>query len=315
MDRGSACPVKVRLAALVLLALFFAGCGGHGAVKTRRVPGRPGLQYEVDGNFLYLLCTGHGSPTVILETGLGGDHTSWSMVQPVLARTTRVCSYDRAGLGLSWLAPKRKSAREKAGDLHALLRAADINGPLVLVGWSYGGMLVHLYASAYPNDVVGLVLVDSSHPDFTRRIRAVLPPPVKDELPLIHDLRQEQAPNPEGVDWRLSDNETRTAGPLGARPLIVVTAGQPPPELALLPKLARRVHRVWLSLQDDLARLSSDSLHVIAVRSPHMVAAPWGQPGLVNRAIRAVVEAARTRHRLPRCHDLFQAPAAKCVGG
>ena len=109
-----------------------------------RFPGTLGLSIEARGNFLYLLCAGHGSPTVILEAGLGGDHRDWEPVQSEIALRTRVCSYDRLGIGFSQQAPKRATADQKADDLHALLAAANVDGPYVLVGHSYGGMLVRV---------------------------------------------------------------------------------------------------------------------------------------------------------------------------
>jgi pimeloyl-ACP methyl ester carboxylesterase len=303
----------------VLLTLCCAGCGGHRSVRTRPVPGEPGLQYEVDGSFLYLLCAGHGSPTVVLEAGLGGDHRVWSLVQPEVARTTRVCSYDRSGLWFSQLAPKRRLAREKAKDLHALLAAAGVTGPYVLVGHSYGGMLVRVYAAAYAKDVAGLVLLDSSHPDQSSRFLAALPPRRTGEPRPLRQLRKDLAetpPNPEGVDWSGSSAQTRAAGPIGDKPLIVVTAGQSdtPPEFAGLPGVVRRLNDAWLRMQNDLARLSPNSLHVIAVDSPHFVMSALGQPELVIHAIRAVVRATRSHLHLPRCRSLFAPPAAECLG-
>ena len=304
---------------LAALALFGAACGGHSTAKTRAVPGEPGLEYEARGNFLYLLCAGHGSPTVILEAGLGGDHRDWEPVQFEIARRTRVCSYDRSGVAFSQQAPKRASAHQKADDLHALLAAANVDGPYVLVGHSYGGILVRVFAAAYQREVVGLVLLDSSHPDQDRRTLAALPPPRRGEARELRDLRRAihgspNASNPEGVDWKRSSDEARAAGTLGERPLIVVTAGQhdwtgPTP----LPKIDRRLTRAWLAMQRDLAHQSTDSMHVIANYSPHFVMSALGQPDLVIHAVRAVVAVARSHVRLPRCHDLFKAPAATCI--
>jgi len=231
---------------LAVLALFGAACGGHSAAKTRTVPGDPGLEYEARGNFLYLLCAGHGSPTVILEAGLGEDHRDWEPVQSEIALRTRVCSYDRLGIGFSQQAPKRATADQKADDLHALLAAANVDGPYVLVGHSYGGMLVRVYAAAYPHDVAGLVLLDSAHPDQDRRFLAALPPRRAGEAQELRDLRRAihsspNAPNPEGVNWKLSTDETRAAGTLGERPLIVVTAGEHDWTATPLPKIDRRL--------------------------------------------------------------------------
>ena len=320
-------PPRVRLSArlfacvvLVAWCLGCVGCGGHSAAKTRTVVGWPGLRYEANGSFLYLLCTGTGSPTVILEAGLGEDHRDWALVQPEIAHTTRVCSYDRSGLGFSQDAPTRPSAREKASDLHALLAATAVHGPYVLVGHSYGGMLVHVYAATYASDVVGLVLLDSSHPDQISRFLATLPPRRTGEPQALSQLRkglqlQATTPNAEGVDWSESSDQARAAGSIGNKPLIVVTAGEfDSTGLTAFPSIVHRAHRAWLRMQDDLARLSPDSLHVIAVRSPHFVMSALGQPELVTRAIAAVVRAARAHTQLPRCRVLFAPPAAKCVG-
>ena len=307
----------IRVLAVAALSLLAAGCGGDPAVQTRTPPGDIEATYAVDGDRLYLRCTGRGSPVVVLEAGGGGDHRGWDAVQPELARTTRVCSYDRAGLAFSDAAPKRATATEKANDLHALLLAADVDGPYVLVGHSYGGMLVRVYAARYPEDVAGVVLLDSSHPDQIERLLAALPPRRVGENAVVRDLRRfladESQPNPEGVDWTASSDEARAAGSLGERPLIVVTAGKDewPPQMPT--QLARRLRHAWLEMQADLAQLSTNHVHVIAVYSPHLVMTNLGQPDLVIRAIRAVANAARSDAPLPRCSALFAAPAAKCV--
>jgi pimeloyl-ACP methyl ester carboxylesterase len=307
------------LAALVLLC---AGCGHEVApkrtappVKTRVVPGEPGRQYAVRGRYLYLYCGGSGSPTVVFESGLGDSHRAWEYVAPELANETTVCVYDRAGIDYSQLAPKRATAREKVKDLHALLKAARVKPPCVLVGHSYGGMLVHLYAADYPHDVAGVVLVDSAHPDENARMVAALPPPRAGEDPELRrvraGLRTLGFTNPEGVDWVRSSNEARAAGPLGKTPLVVLTAGMH--DSTLRPALTRPVERAWLAMQSELARLSSDSVHVVATQSGHAIQSNLGQPAVVIRAIRAVIGADRRHERLPPCRELFLGPAARCV--
>jgi pimeloyl-ACP methyl ester carboxylesterase len=301
----------MRLAAcsaLAGLALVCVACGGHAAAHA-------GPRYDVHGHVLYMSCAGHGSPAVVLEAGLGTDHTSWSVVQPAIARTTRVCSYDRYGVGLSDLAPRRATASAKVKDLHDLLAAAGVDSPYVLVGHSYGGLLVHLYAATYPKDVAGVVLVDSAHPDQTARLLAALPPRRADEPVDVRVLRNgfRIGSNPEGVDWKRSTDEVRRAPGLGDTPLVVVTAGDQN-ELVTEVPIARRLQRAWFGLQDDLARLSTDSVHVIALHSQHFVMASTGQPWIVIRAVRAVVTAAREHAKLPACRALFAAPGARCVG-
>jgi pimeloyl-ACP methyl ester carboxylesterase len=115
---------------------------------------------DVGGRRLNIICTGKGSPTVILEAGLVADSSAWRLVQPAISRTTRVCSYDRAGLGFSDPAGPPRDAAAIVRDLRALLRGAGIAPPYVLVGWSSGGLYTRLYQYHYPNDVVGLVEVD-----------------------------------------------------------------------------------------------------------------------------------------------------------
>ena len=128
----------------------------------------PGQLVDVGGHRLHLYCTGNhvaGNPTVILEQGLGGISSAWALIQPEVAKVTRVCSYDRAGMGWSDSGPKPRDAQQIASELHALLQNANIQGPYVLAGWSFGGLYIREYASQYPDDVTGMVLLDSSHPD------------------------------------------------------------------------------------------------------------------------------------------------------
>ncbi len=121
---------------------------------------RPQRLVNVGGRRLNLLCTGKGSPTVILEAGLLADSSAWRRVQPAISRTTKVCSYDRAGLGFSDPTGGPRDASAIVHDLHTLLANAGVARPYVLVGWSSGGLFTRLYQYRYPNDVVGLVEVD-----------------------------------------------------------------------------------------------------------------------------------------------------------
>lgn len=124
----------------------------------------PGKLVDVGGWRLHLNCTGESrasQPTVILEAGLGDFSVEWSLVQPGVAKFARVCSYDRAGDGWSELGPHPRTFRQIVYELHTLLDKAGVKPPLVLVGHSYGGWLVRQYASIYPADVVGMVLVEA----------------------------------------------------------------------------------------------------------------------------------------------------------
>ncbi len=169
-------PARLRFdAALVALVVTLAGCGGSdSAVPTdattttpAAAPAAPTLDasFPVDGEReLALRCWGSGSPTVIFDAGsgvpgIGGLENS--TIPPELARRTRFCAYDRAGLGLSDPAPNRKRGLDDfVDDLHALLQAADVPGPYVLVGWSGGGFIAYHYTGRYPDDVAGLAMLD-----------------------------------------------------------------------------------------------------------------------------------------------------------
>jgi pimeloyl-ACP methyl ester carboxylesterase len=117
---------------------------------------------DVGGRRLNIICAGTGSPTVIRDAGLAADATSWRLVQPAIARHTRVCSYDRAGMGFSDATTSSRDAAAIVNDLHALLIGARISPPYVLVGWSVAGLYTRLHVDRYPDDVAGLVQVDPS---------------------------------------------------------------------------------------------------------------------------------------------------------
>lgn len=145
----------------------------------------------VDGKRrLNLYCTGEGSPTVLFDSGLGGNTIQWGLVQPLVAARARACSYDRAGLGFSDASTRPGSSSNAVDDMHRLLRAARLPPPYVLVGASYGGMNVRLYAYTYPGEVAGLVLVDPSHEDLGIRIWQLQPDFETSYLPYMQSLQQ-----------------------------------------------------------------------------------------------------------------------------
>src|SRR5690349_17168655 len=125
----------------------------------------PGQLVDVDGHRLHINCMGTGSPTVVIEAGLGDWSTSWAgYVQPEVAKTTRVCTYDRAGLGWSDASSLPSDAAQFAKELHTLLQNANVPGPYVMVGHSLGGLIVRIFAHDYASEVAGVVLVDSMNP-------------------------------------------------------------------------------------------------------------------------------------------------------
>lgn len=123
-------------------------------IDQRRYP-PPGELVEVGNHRLHIHCVGEGSPTVILESTSGGTSANWGWVRPEVAKTTRVCAYDRGGRGWSELGPQPRDAIQIAGELHALLRNADVPAPYVLVAHSAGGLFIREYAEQYPNEVGG----------------------------------------------------------------------------------------------------------------------------------------------------------------
>jgi pimeloyl-ACP methyl ester carboxylesterase len=132
----------------------------NGKVDRRALPA-PGALFDVGGHQLHLACTGQGSPTVILETGLGASSSAWALVRPAVASSTRACAYDRAGLGWSQAGPEPRDAQRISSELHALLQAAGEPGPHVLVGHSNGGLYARMAASMYPTEVAGVVLIEA----------------------------------------------------------------------------------------------------------------------------------------------------------
>lgn len=153
---------------ILALAVLGAVYQSIASAMDRRALPPPGQMVDVGGYRLHIYCVGQntdGSPTVILESGLGGTSSSWGWIQPEVAKATRVCAYDRAGMGWSDSSPAARDAQNIATELHTLLQNAQIPGPYVLAGWSYGGMYVRQYAEQYRDEVVGLVLIDSSSPE------------------------------------------------------------------------------------------------------------------------------------------------------
>ena len=236
--------------------------------ETRESP--PGKLVDIGGYQLHVNCTGKGSPTVILDAGFGCDSTAWLTVQPEIAKFARVCSYDRAGLGWSDPGPKPRTSQQIVKELHTLLAKADIRSPYVLVGHSFGGYNVRLYAGHYPDEVVGMVLVDANH---HHQEKYATRDPKEDE---------EANRNPEGIripeDFYESANLVRKSGALPDIPLIVLAAGRDRPEW-------------WMELQKDLPNIAPKGRYILAEKSGHWI--QKDQPELVIEAIRHVVEEVR----------------------
>lgn len=260
--------------------LTSAGATPSAAPSEAAEPADPNL-VSIGDRSLWLECTGEGSPTIVMESGLGGDHRTWERVAPQLSSSARVCVYDRAGIADSDPAPGTRTAADAVEDVRALLGAAEIPPPYVLVGFSYGGIVTQLHASMYPDDVAGIVLVESNHPlEATQFAEHLTPAQVEFD-------REAALGNPEGLDVFAGMDEAAAAGPLPDVPLVVVTAGISegwPPDWD-----AETFDALRAAQQADLATFTSQGAQVIAESSAHHV--PSQEPGTIVRAIEQVLDA------------------------
>ena len=274
-----------------------------------------GRMVDVGGYRLYLACRGTGSPTVVLENGLGEDTPSWAWIVKDVARDTRVCVYDRAGQGWSESAPGLQDGVQVAADLHTLLERAAVPGPDVLAGHSVGGTYALTFAARYPQQVAGMVLLDSSTPrQFTalpdypaayssaRRLSALLPPLARVGLlrlagggvgGLPPQARSQQLAlaatacelSSQRAEWSQLPavfTQAQALTSLGGKSLIVVTAG-----------LGQQAG--WAAAQHQLARLSSNGVQRTVAGADH-TALLYNEAMSANssQAIRDVVAAFRT---------------------
>ena len=167
--------VYIVLLVVLILVLFTITAGAIAKSNLAKKYPTPGQMVDVGGYKMHIYCTGQGSPTVILEAGLGDFSLTWGAVQTEVAKTTRVCSYDRAGYGWSDPSPEPVTASSMAEELHRLLVNANVLGPYVMVGHSLGGLVVRVFVHNYPDEVAGMVLVDSIHEEQNIRLSAAVP--------------------------------------------------------------------------------------------------------------------------------------------
>ena len=313
---GFAYPPRARQA----LAILEGPTGERGALPIGVTSGRPALieyldlqpapptivpkgrfsgWFEVGGRRLFLRCVGHGSPTVVFESHVSHD---WFALQNQVAQFTRVCSWDHPSGPWSRSDPATgpRTARDIVADLHTLLGVAGVPGPYVLAGHSNRGLFSLLYASTYPRQVAGLVLIDAVHPAYRKRrlamFKPLLPPEVweafrQETLAVPHRLI-----DPEQLDIWTSERQTRVAlgrSPLRPMPLVVLTRGRH--DVPGGP-FVEQDEALWLQLQRELAQLVPGSRHVIT-QSGHNIQDE--QPELVLDAIRDVVLAVRAGDLVP----------------
>ncbi len=303
---------------IAMLALASIG-GGYDTVQEAmdaRSNTMPGQLIDVGGHRLHLNCTGSGAPTVVLEPGAGGMSSSLGWITPGVARDTRVCVYDRAGRGWSEPADTPQDAAQIATDLHELLQRGHVPGPYVLAGHSFGGLYVLTFAARYPTEVAGLVLVDSTAPasqpeaippsegpgDVSDRLSALVSASTRiglgrvlgwlaaDGLPPQYD-DQVRTRSASAASIRSTIDEYRQGGAsrkqaasltnFADKPLIVLTAGN-------------GHDATWSAAQDQLATLSTNSVHRIIAGATHASLVGEEKPATATtQAILDVVSAVR----------------------
>jgi pimeloyl-ACP methyl ester carboxylesterase len=281
---------------IVILALASIG-GGYQTLReaadARAYP-MPGRLIDVGGHRLHLSCTGSGTPTVVLEPGAGGTSSILGWIAPAVARDTRVCVYDRAGRGWSEPADTAQDGAQIATDLHTLLQRGHVPGPYVLAGHSFGGLYVLTFAARYPEEVAGVVLVDSTAPasaanpgtpspgaggssDGMRRVSALvstaarlglvrlyaqsdfgsLPPRSRDEVRASAATASTLGSTiDEYVQASASTEQAAALRDFADKPLIVLTAGS-------------GHDAAWSAAQNRMATLSTNSAHRIVAGATH----------------------------------------------
>lgn len=307
----------------ITMVLAVAAIGGgyetvREALDARAYP-PPGELVDIGGHRLHLSCVGAGSPTVILEPGLGASSADMSWIAPVVARDTRVCVYDRAGRGWSDPVDGPQDADHIAADLHTLLTEAHVDGPYVLAGHSFGGLYVRDFAAQFPDQVAGLVLLDSTAsrvrpsavnaqaPTVGRVLTVVpavahlgvgriiassdyesLPPDIQAEARAnASTSRQLASTLQEYREGATSVQQASALTDLGDKPLIVLTAGT-------------GHNPTWQSAQDRLATLSTNALHRTAADTTHVsMLQDQADSAAASQAVRDVVASVRSGKPLP----------------
>ena len=314
--------------AVLLLVLLVAGRGYESWARSRDLQRHPapGKLIKVDSHRLHLRCIGDGTPAVIFDAGAGGTSLDWDHIQQQLALDTQVCAYDRAGFGWSDLGPSPRTSAQIVHELRTLLRNANVEPPFILVGHSFGGLDMQLFAARHANEVAGLVLVDSVHPDLYQRMPPKLRQAATSQLRLLR-LGRALAPYglprllfPPIATQRLSPHLQAAANAAGYRSntyaalyeearvfdescqqvrsarrpldnvrLTVLTRSKAEKWPSAIP--AETAESIWLDLQRDLAAAVPDSQHMIVENAGHFI--HLDQPDVVVEAIQRQLRALR----------------------
>lgn len=317
---------RIVLSLVVLVAVLLVASSAINVVAFVRFRhARPGAIYQVNGHAMRIDCMGSGSPTVVLDSGLGNDGLIWAGVQPVLAKATRVCSYDRAGYGWSDAVAPPRDADHIAMDLHGLLVAAGITEPVVLMGHSIAGIYIRDYATRYPADIAGLIFVDGStplqeknaafaaHAHMSRpgllrvllvnaAFSAGIPrwfgqcshPPNWPDRRAAHLMVEDRCYM--GIDESLGESgnmdrsgeETVHTGPYGALPVLIFSSDDAKQRAEKMPG---DVLDAWNLMQQDLLKLSTRSRRIIAKGSGHYV--QLERPDLIEKEVPEFIEQIR----------------------
>jgi pimeloyl-ACP methyl ester carboxylesterase len=307
----------------VLTVLVLASVGAlYGNIAVARDRGSfpaAGELYDVGGHRLHIDCRGTGSPTVVLSNSAGGTSAGWARISSAVSVTTRVCAYDRAGQGWSEEASSPRDGIESARELHTLLAKAGEHGPYVLVGHSTGGTYAMTYAARHPEDVAGLVLLDSSSPDqfempaypdtyaMLRRLYGLMPTvsrvgithltPGASLLP-APDAARVDAVTSAPKSFRNQHDEVAVIPQVFRQAKALTTLGDKPLAVVTASETATNTEG-WVEAQDELVTLSSNVVHQ-TVESSHMGLVEGAGPADASvRAIDAVVTSVRSHRPLP----------------
>ncbi len=319
MIRTKEIKLDVQHSMLLLLLFIITSITFTNNVLAKDKP-YPGELINIGTHRLHINCVGEGTPSVIIDSGIGGFSLEWFKIQNNLSNDVRVCSYDRAGYGWSDLGPKPRTTARIVKELKTLLVEARIPGPYLLVGHSFGGYNVRYFASEYPELTAGLVLIDSSHPQQfnTEEFKRVEPAPpvikhkksirVRLIRPIISDnyprekkkmaLRLMSSLKSISTLMNEMDHMEISAQQLAARnhqqphefPVIIITRGK-----RVWPdnEVGNRREQQWTRLQNDMENISIHSDHFLAYKSGHIV--HLDQPELVSKNILLALNKSRTQ--------------------